>query len=557
MRHEKKPRDDVRSPVLKKVVSRRAALSTAGKVAVGVIAAGVVAGVGGYLAGSAAAPTKTETSTVTSTKTVTASPSTVTKTVTVTQTAPTTVTTTPPVTTPKKETIRIPPGIEIPVKRPWSYKEAAKPYKGTTIRVIHDVTPASEATRELVEEFEDETGINVEWEGVTWGEVYAKVISDLEAGTGIYDVFYWEQDNSYAYIARGWCTDLTKLMQEHPELVNPDFDFDDFTTWINAFCDPRTGHLYGIPMEAFLKTYWYRADLYEELGVEPAKTWDEFIELSKKFYEWGKNRTPRLYGCGFQWDGVPLTYLFLEGFFPTHGVYCWGINLEKMRASVDKGGSLNSDKAVKAFEHFFELAELVPPDCPTYSWTDNFDAMAAGRTPHGPVEYSEGAAGAILKTPGLRLKCALPPTEPGVLDEVKARGPKGNVFKAYVSYYDGGAHAIPWCSKNKEAALLFIQWATDKERAYRIALKSTAPYRKSVIQRLMETDIEKITGYFSFMLENEWMFAPAPPFREHLYLVESIYDKWIHKIVAKEVGIKEGLDALAEEVDAFFEAMGY
>ncbi|MDW8022020.1 MAG: substrate-binding domain-containing protein, partial [Nitrososphaerota archaeon] len=54
--------------IVKKKISRREALSTAAKVATGVIVTGVVAGVGGYYAGSAAAPTRaTEVRTVTST----------------------------------------------------------------------------------------------------------------------------------------------------------------------------------------------------------------------------------------------------------------------------------------------------------------------------------------------------------------------------------------------------------------------------------------------------------------------------------------------------------
>ena len=63
-------------------ISRRKALSTAGKVAVGVVAAGVIAGAAGYYAGSSAAPVAR---TVTETKTVTAAAATVTAPTTVTQ----------------------------------------------------------------------------------------------------------------------------------------------------------------------------------------------------------------------------------------------------------------------------------------------------------------------------------------------------------------------------------------------------------------------------------------------------------------------------------------
>ena len=547
-RRKKKEADTI----LRKKLSRRAALSTAGKVAVGVVVAGVIAGVGGYYAGSAAAPGKT----VTETKTVTgpASTVTVTKTETVTKTVtgkPTTVVTT--VTTPTTPTVTTP----TTTVKPFSYKEAAKPYKGVTLRVVTENTPPAVALKEeMVPKFEEETGIHVEWEAVSWGDMYAKEISDLEAGSGVYDAIYIEQDIIYTYMGRGWLTDLTHFGDTHPELVDPNFDPDDFTSFGDAFKDPTTGHFYAYPYEAFLKTYWYREDMYEELGVKPAETWDEFIELSKKFYEWGKDKEPRVYGCGFQMIGITLPYLFVEGFFPPHGVYTWGINLAKMRASVEKGGTLNSDRAVKAFEDFFELLELAPPEVKTFSWGGNVDAMAAGRTPHGPCEYSESAGAALRKNPDLRIRCALPPLEPFVKEEVMARA-KTDYWKAYVNYYDGGAFGIPYCSKNKEAAYLFVQYMTGKEGSMVTATRSFAPTRKSVLDELVGSDLDKKTGYFSLVKEKDWMYAPAPPFREHKLLIERFYDKWIHKIVAKEVGIKEGLDQMAAEIDEMLEALGY
>ena len=72
---------DEKKRILRNRLTRREALSTAGKVATGVFIAGVVGGVAGYFAGSAAAPTttitetrrETVTTTMLSTKTVTAS----------------------------------------------------------------------------------------------------------------------------------------------------------------------------------------------------------------------------------------------------------------------------------------------------------------------------------------------------------------------------------------------------------------------------------------------------------------------------------------------------
>ncbi|MEM4574500.1 MAG: BMP family protein [Candidatus Caldarchaeum sp.] len=86
-------------------ISRRKALSTAGKVAVGVVGAGIVAGVGGYLAGSATAPVKT----VVETRTVGAG----------TVTVPTTVTRTVTAGVEQKKQITVRAVFQTPISEPW------------------------------------------------------------------------------------------------------------------------------------------------------------------------------------------------------------------------------------------------------------------------------------------------------------------------------------------------------------------------------------------------------------------------------------------------------
>ncbi len=46
----------------------------------------------------------------------------------------------------------------------WSYKEAAKPYVGTQIRVLDEITPLQETMKTLVPDFVAETGIQVDYE---------------------------------------------------------------------------------------------------------------------------------------------------------------------------------------------------------------------------------------------------------------------------------------------------------------------------------------------------------------------------------------------------------
>ena len=67
------------------------------------------------------------------------------------------------------------------------YTEAGKPYAGTTIRVLDEITPLQETLSKIVPEFEKETGIKVEWELLNHFEVISKGQADMVSGRGYYD----------------------------------------------------------------------------------------------------------------------------------------------------------------------------------------------------------------------------------------------------------------------------------------------------------------------------------------------------------------------------------
>ncbi len=121
----------------------------------------------------------------------------------------------------------------------------------------------------LAPAFKAATGIKVELEPTSWDEMYTKAINDMQAGTGIYDFVYIEQDIIYQYLANDYLTNLTQLLADNPELASPDFDFAKFTSFIDNFKD-ADGNIYGVPMEAFLKVYLYRLDLFNDPAIQEA-----------------------------------------------------------------------------------------------------------------------------------------------------------------------------------------------------------------------------------------------------------------------------------------------
>ena len=450
------------------------------------------------------------------------------------------------------------------VTNPDWWKKAAEPYQGVTIRGISESTPASNAVAEIAaKDFEELTGIKVEFEPTSWDQMYTKAINDIQAGSGIYDFIYLEQDIVYTYLAQDWLINQSKLMADKPDLVYPDLDLDDFTSWIDYFKN-GDGDLFGIPFEAFLKTYVYRKDLFEDAEIQaafkeqygwelaPPADWEQYIQIAKFFTEWGKDK--EVYGHTAQAKTHPcIAYEVSESIWPTWGVWNWGINMETWKASSANGGTADSDRAKEALAMYIDLLQYAPPGVKTYTWDESAAAVASGKVAQGLI-YGENTAWIATNTDRSKVTgkigVALPPTIPGVLDDIKAG-------KGYIGYYDGGAFGIPVSSKNPDPAFLFLQFVARKEWGPEFASLAARVVRKSTFDSDLIKEMDpKVDGYYTMLKDFGDLFAGAPAFPMHPVLNE-IQMKWIVKAVAGEATVEEVCDEMAKEIDSTLADLGY
>lgn len=449
------------------------------------------------------------------------------------------------------------------------WKKAAEPYKGVTIRGVTESSPPSVYIREvLAPKFEKITGIRVDIETTSWGQMYDKAIKDMEAGTGIYDVVYIEQDIVYAYMARNFLVNVTDALEADAALKSPNWDEAQFTTFANYFRGERDGDLYGVPMEAFIKPYLYRTDLFEDEDIraafkkksgrdlEPAKTHAEYAEIAEFFTAYGKENDLKLWGTTAQahTGHVASWYEFFESIAPTFGIYDWGISTDgNYSAAVANGGEMNSVKAKEAMAWWLSMRDIAPPESPASTWTEVGTTFAAGRAAQGLV-YGENAGWiAVDQDKSLvvgKVGVALPPLAEGVLEEVEAG-------KGYIGYFDGGAFGIPSTSKQQEAALLFLQFIGQEEvqpdwavAAPRITHKAT--YAAPQVQKLNEV----LGGYYDLMKDKGYLFAGAPAYPFHAQVREATAPTF-YRILTGELGVDEGMDLMAAKAEEELLTLGY
>ncbi|MEZ4870371.1 MAG: extracellular solute-binding protein [Caldilineaceae bacterium] len=444
------------------------------------------------------------------------------------------------------------------------WQQAAKPFAGLQLHgITEDSQPSLYIRDVLAPAFAAETGIQVDLE-ISNNNNIEQVIA---AGGEAYDFVYVEQDVIYGYLAANRLVDITQLLDDHPALVSPTFNPNDFTSFLQEFMDPATAHLYGVPIEAFIKVYLYRTDLFADLAIRqqfaatyhyplaPAVTFDQYRDIAAFFTRYGQEHNLPLWGTTVQatTTGVASFYEFFETIAPAFGIYDWGINLENYRATVANGGQLDSDQAIAALAFWLEMLAYAPPDARNSNWTDVANTFAAGKAAQGWI-YGENVA--WIATDSTRsqvvdkIGVALPPTAPGVMEDV-------TIGVGYLGYYDSAAFGIPINSQQQAAALLWLQYLGQPAIQPAWAINSGRVVHLSTFDDpLVQAQDRRLHGYYTLMKSQGQLFAGAPRFPFHAQMRDVIMP-FLHQAILGELTPDVALHQAALAADAELVRLGY
>jgi multiple sugar transport system substrate-binding protein len=214
----------------------------------------------------------------------------------------------------------------------------------------------------------------------------------------------------------------------------------------------KSGALYGIPFGAETSILAYRKDVFEELGLEVPKTYDELVAVMKTIKE--------KKGMG------AMTSRGKTGHQVTAG---WLLHLAPLGGKIfddEWNPVINSSEAVKAAEIMRLITQTGPIGISSYGYSE---ASAA---------FLQGDAAMYLDT----LKIAAMVRDPKLS---KVDGKVGYALHPTGtrcgSETGGFAMGIPANSQNKEAAFLFIQYMTSKAGDRRMVELGGDPVRLSTL----------------------------------------------------------------------------
>ena len=165
---------------------------------------------------------------------------------------------------------------------PYGLK-AGKPYEGTTLKILSVVTPQFDGLMLRDDEFTELTGIETEWTFVPFGSLQEKVASVGVAADGSFDLVNYL--DSWGPPNARWLMPIDELMAE---------DGISMDRYPPAFARSAQfeGKTLGFPLRAHAQLMFYRADILDQIGMEPPETWDDVIAIGNKIKEEGLDIAP-------------------------------------------------------------------------------------------------------------------------------------------------------------------------------------------------------------------------------------------------------------------------
>lgn len=323
--------------------------------------------------------------------------------------------------------------------------------KGSTINLLLISHPFTESLKPLLPEFEAKTGITVTFEELAEQPGFEKLLADLSAGTGVFDVFMTSPLNNWQYATAGWVEPLDGYIGDAKLTDEAAYDLGDFVPGILASgrwtLEPMKGlgegQLFGLPVNFETYQLAYRPSLMQKLGLEVPTTYADLLGMADKLTI-DNGDGSKTYGVVTRFDKYwDLPFLTFGTMLASYGV--------KM---VDDQGNLQvcSPASVAATTDFIKLIRTASPEgAGAFTWYEAMQGFASG-------QYVMSFDEANLFAPVYE-----DPKQSSVSDDVGyAPTPLGP---------DGTRSAQAWvwsvsmsaASQHKDAAWLFLEWLTSKE----------------------------------------------------------------------------------------------
>lgn len=243
---------------------------------------------------------------------------------------------------------------------PTGYAVAQGPKQEVRFLIQETDPPSVQAYLSMEQDFEAEfPEYDIVIEFTNPDAVMAKVTTVLASG-GVLDVFQPDPATAVRMSQNGQMLVLDDVVDalggREAFLPNALMEIDGQTT-----CIPYAS---GGPV------LWYRTDLFEEAGLEPPATWDEWLAAAEQLTGDG------VYGVALPGGEAQYGSTFLQ-------ILMWQAGTETFNADLSVKLADN-ERAAEAVTFFANMLEYAPPGATSYNFGEVIDAFTSGRVATAP-----------------------------------------------------------------------------------------------------------------------------------------------------------------------------
>ena len=417
-----------------------------------------------------------------------------------------------------------------------------KKHEGTTVRLLLNQHPYTDAMIANLENFKELTGMDVEYDVFPEDVYFDKVTAALASGSSEYDAFMTGAYITWTYGPAGWVEDLNEWIMDDTK-TNPDYAWDDVLEGVRKSCawSGVPGAAIGsddakqwcIPLAYEQNNLTYNQRIFDANGLAVPTNIDELLDTAAA----AKAVMADGYGIGVRGSRSWATIHpgFLSGY----------TNFDQVDLTVGNDGMLsaamNTDVSKEYHSKWVKMIQdSGAPDWSTHTWYQVGTDVGAGKS---AMMFDADILGYFMNGG----------------DNAEA----GNLaFSGFAANPDAAAPtpniwiwsmAMSKASQNKDAAWYFLQWVTGPEHDLFGAreMDLVNPARSSVWADGMFRD--KLSAKYSGYVEMHDASAPGASIKftpQPLFFdLTTEWAETLQKMVANEVPVDEGLDMLAESVN--------
>ena len=413
----------------------------------------------------------------------------------------------------------------------WTLEKAAEPFKGTEVNAIFLDRPGYRAIIELLPEFEEKTGIKVNYEIVPYENSREQQVLDFSSGgnltIALVDLVWIGE-----FAENGWIEPISKFTSD-PAITDPNLNLEGFFPLLLDAFGSWGGEVYGLPFDNYSGLLFYNKCMLEEAGFDkPPATWDELINVYAP-----KLTKPEENQYAFALQSLRGETQSADSFMRVLWPFGGSLLNEEFKSN------LMSPESQAGLKFRQDLMQYMPPGVVSYDHAEAVNALAQGQVAM-ITEWS--AFYSTLTDPATSkiVDCLAVAPEP--------EGPAGRLPAL------GGfslAVASQASEEEQKASWLFIQWATSEEIARAYVEAGGVSGRTSIYE---EADIKEKYQFVEPMVAS-WQ-AGVPEFRPRFPAwpaISEIVAEWGSKMMLGEVTPEEGAQEIGSRMETILQDEGY